>query len=54
MKEEIYVSIKTGKIYLPTETGIDIQNPVERDLSKYKKVSENNSFKIYQAKKVNP
>ncbi len=49
-KEEIFVSKKTGKIYLlkQNEVGIDIEHPVERNLSEYKSMGGNNIFAIYE------
>ena len=48
IKEEVYVSKKTKRIYLANETKIFLDNPIERDLSKYKKFGENNAFEFWR------
>lgn len=55
MQTTIFKSKKTGECY-PVKTvnerdEIDINNPVEVDLSKYKRTGQNNAFEVYELKK---
>lgn len=53
MNEHIFISKKTGKIYLFKENSLklDIEKPIEVNMSEYKFVEQNNSFSMYEKTK---
>lgn len=50
---EIYKSLKTGKYFALNDEGdrVELEIPIDPDISDYKKIGENNVFAIFALKK---